>query len=52
MIEKRIIVLVTPAQQAAIKAKAQKAGLSVSNYIRQCVGLPLERHGVAKEGKK
>lgn len=37
------------AQKAKLKAKAQAAGPSLANYIRQCCGLPLVRQGERKD---
>lgn len=46
--KKRLIVDLLDIDHAALSEKARAAGLSVSNFVRQSCGLPLERQGVKR----
>jgi len=43
---KRLVVLISPKEHTAIKYKALASGLSISNLIRQSIGLKSQKQGV------
>jgi hypothetical protein len=45
---KRLIVDLLETDHAELVKKARAAGLTVSNFVRQSCGLPLERQGVKR----
>lgn len=47
-----LTVPVTRLERDRVKAAALKAGLSVNNYVRRLLGLPLLQHGGKREVKK
>jgi predicted DNA binding CopG/RHH family protein len=49
---RRLVVNLHEEDYAALKKKANAAGLNISNFIRQACGLPLEKQGVKRSPKK
>jgi hypothetical protein len=45
-----MIILLGEGQHSALKKKAALAELTLSNYVRKCLGLPLEHQGKRHEG--
>jgi hypothetical protein len=46
---KRLVVDLTPKEHAVIQRAARRAGMTVSNLIRQSFGLKLQQQGVRKK---
>jgi len=50
--KKRLVIDLAEADHAALVKKARKAETTVDNFVRQAVGLPLQRQGVKHVTKR
>jgi len=48
--KKRLVIDLDENQHQGLSKDARAKGLTVSNYVRQAIGLPLERQGVKATG--
>ena len=50
--KKRLVIDLDEADHAALVKKARKSEMTVANFVRQAVGLPLQRQGVKQTALK
>jgi hypothetical protein len=50
--KKRLVIDLDEADHAALVKKARKAEMTVANFVRQAVELPLQRQGVKQQAAK